>query len=135
MRRRLWAGGLVVAAILYYAPSVVQDSLLEPPPRFSTASLPSIRIPATMYTCSRDETDGDPTVTASGMRCGHPVMAVSQDLRRRFKYGSHVRVNGEWLIVGDTMHERITNQIDLPAPSKEVARRWGRRAVTLEYIP
>lgn len=91
-------------------------------------------VTSTMYTCSVDETDSSPMVTASGMRCGYPVLAVSQDLLPRYPFGTVVLVNGHRYVVGDTMHRRITRTIDLPARSKREARRHGRRPAIVEVV-
>lgn len=84
---------------------------------------------ATSYTCSRQETDGNPGRTSIGMRCGMPVMAVSQDMLREIPYGTRVRYAGRDYIVGDTMHARMKRTVDFPRASRRDALRDGQRMV------
>jgi len=87
-------------------------------------TLDFIRVKATMYTVSGAQTDSTPLVTASGYKLHpsnprkHRIIAVSRDLKRKFKFGEKVRVGGVGKYNGiyyvrDVMHSRWTNKIDI----------------------
>jgi 3D (Asp-Asp-Asp) domain-containing protein len=87
-------------------------------------TLDFIRVKATMYTVNSTQTDSTPTETASGFKIDpsnpykHRIIAVSQDLKRKFKFGEKVRVGGVGKYNGiyyvrDVMHSRWRNKIDI----------------------
>ena len=82
------------------------------------------RVTLTTYTVDSTQTDSTPLVTASGFKLDsifpskHRVIEVSRDLKRKFKFGSKVklqnagRYNGVWYI-RDVMNKRFSNKIDI----------------------
>jgi 3D (Asp-Asp-Asp) domain-containing protein len=82
------------------------------------------RVTLTTYTVDSTQTDSTPLVTASGFKLDsinpskHRIIAVSRDLKRKFKFGSKVklqnagRYNGVWYI-RDVMNKRFSNKIDI----------------------
>ena len=82
------------------------------------------RVTLTTYTIDPTQTDSTPLVTASGFKLDsinpsrHRVIAVSRDLKHKFKFGSKVKLqnagkyNGVWY-VRDIMNKRFTNKIDI----------------------
>ena len=82
------------------------------------------RVKATMYTISSSQTDSTPLVTASGFKLHpsnpkkHRIIAVSRDLKQKFKFGEKVRVVGVGkrsgiYTVRDVMNKRWKNKIDI----------------------
>ena len=81
-------------------------------------------VKVTTYTISPRQTDATPTITASGFNVGwknpkkHRVIAISRDLKQRFKFGSYVRLEGCGKYDGvyrieDLMNKRFKNRIDI----------------------
>ena len=81
-------------------------------------------VTVTTYSISESETDSTPLLTASGFKINpknpkkHRIIAVSRDLKRKYRFGQRVRItnagkyNGEY-VVRDLMHHRWKNKIDI----------------------
>jgi len=79
---------------------------------------------ATTYTPSEKETDSTPLITASGFKINpknpkkHRIIAVSRDLKKKYKFGTRVKIsgagkyNGEY-VVRDVMNKRYKKRIDI----------------------
>ena len=78
----------------------------------------------TTYSVSESETDSTPLITASGFKLNatnpkrHRIIAVSRDLKRKYKFGQKVRIEGAGKYNGiytirDLMHHRWKNKIDI----------------------
>jgi 3D (Asp-Asp-Asp) domain-containing protein len=81
-------------------------------------------VTATTYTVSAEETDSTPLITASGFKLDslnpkkHKIIAVSRDLKRKYKFGQKVRVKGAGKLDGiytvrDVMAKRWRKKIDI----------------------
>jgi 3D (Asp-Asp-Asp) domain-containing protein len=81
-------------------------------------------VTVTTYTIDPRQTDDTPTITASGFNVGwknpkkHRVIAVSRDLKKRFKFGSYVKLEGCGKYDGvyrveDLMNKRFKKRIDI----------------------
>jgi 3D (Asp-Asp-Asp) domain-containing protein len=122
--------GTLVSRIL------VSDSLLEPPAGDALAVGKSVYrggatnefyMEATAYAPTVQETDGDPWMTASGMKSGHGVVAVDPKV---IALGSKLYVEGYgYAIAGDTGGAIKDNRIDVFFYSPDETARWGRRWV------
>ena len=78
----------------------------------------------TTYSVEGNQTDSTPLLTASGFRINpqnpkrHRIIAVSRDLKRKYRFGQRVRItnagkyNGEY-VIRDLMHHRWKNKIDI----------------------
>jgi len=78
----------------------------------------------TTYSPTEGETDSTPHLTASGFKIDtlnpikHRIIAVSRDLKKKWKFGTRVRIknagkyNGIYT-VKDVMNKRYKNRIDL----------------------
>jgi 3D (Asp-Asp-Asp) domain-containing protein len=76
----------------------------------------------TTYKASESETDSTPNITASGFKITNPkkhkIIAVSRDLKKKYKFGQKVRItnagkyNGTYR-VHDVMNKRYRNRIDI----------------------
>ena len=78
----------------------------------------------TTYSVTEAQTDSTPLITASGFKInpnnprGHRIIAVSRDLKRKYKFGQKVRIEGAGKYNGiytirDLMHHRWKNKIDI----------------------
>jgi 3D (Asp-Asp-Asp) domain-containing protein len=95
-------------------------------------------ITLTTYRPSIKETDANPDVTASGFKIDlktpekHKILAVSRDLKKKFKWGSKVRIfnagrfNGVYR-VHDVMNKRYKKRID-------VLIGWKQKATKLNNV-
>lgn len=85
-----------------------------------------LRVVATGYSSTSDQTDGDPWITATGNRVRPGTVAVSRDLLGMLPHGTAL-----W-IIDDTMGPAARDGLDVWFPSRGEALRWGRRMLTLE---
>jgi 3D (Asp-Asp-Asp) domain-containing protein len=78
----------------------------------------------TTYTASENETDSTPNITASGFKIDtnnpkkHRIIAVSRDLKKKYKFGQKIRITGAGKYNGtyrvhDVMNKRYRNRIDI----------------------
>ena len=76
----------------------------------------------TTYKASETETDSTPNITASGFKITNPnkhkIIAVSRDLKKKYKFGQKIRITGAGKYNGtyrvhDVMNKRYKNRIDI----------------------
>ena len=76
----------------------------------------------TTYKASEAETDSTPNITASGFKITNPkkhrIIAVSRDLKKKYKFGQKIRIVGAGKYSGtykvqDVMNKRYKNRIDI----------------------
>jgi len=86
--------------------------------------LPYDLVTVTTYTISEGQTDSTPLITASGYKLDsinpkkQKVIAISRDLKRKYKFGQKVRVKGAGKLDGiytvrDLMASRWRKKIDI----------------------
>jgi 3D (Asp-Asp-Asp) domain-containing protein len=82
----------------------------------------------TTYKASEGETDSTPNITASGFKITNPkkhrIIAVSRDLKKKYKFGQKIRITGAGKYNGtyrvhDVMNKRYRNRIDILIGDKE----------------
>ena len=87
-------------------------------------TLEPISVTLTTYTSSEKETDSTPNITASGFKIDtlnpmkHRIIAVSRDLKKKWKFGTKVRITGAGKYDGtyyvrDVMNKRYKKRIDI----------------------
>jgi len=130
----LAAGALVAAAC---ASQTVRPAL--PPPAPPPDARRELRVTATAFNSHRDQTDGQPTLTASGaeLRPGMRAIAVSPDLAEAgLAFGTRVEIeglDGEYVVL-DRMPARWRRKIDVYMGDDEAAAlRFGRRSLTIRW--
>ena len=85
---------------------------------------PSEVVTLTTYTPTFEECDSTPLITASGFKINeenpkrHHIIAVSRDLKRKYKFGTKLRIKGAGKYDGtytvrDVMNKRYTKRIDI----------------------
>ena len=76
----------------------------------------------TTYKANESETDSTPNITASGFKITNPkkhkIIAVSRDLKRKWGWGTKVRIVGAGKLSGtyrvhDVMNKRYRKRIDI----------------------
>ena len=82
----------------------------------------------TTYRANAAETDSTPNITASGFKITNPkkhrIIAVSRDLKKKYKFGQKVRITGAGKYDGtyrvhDVMNKRYRNRIDILIGDKD----------------
>jgi len=87
-------------------------------------------VTVTTYSPSVEETDSTPLITASGFKINpinpkkQRIIAVSRDLKRKYKFGKKVRITGIGKLSGtytvrDVMNKRYRNRIDILIGTKD----------------
>ena len=85
---------------------------------------PSEVVTITTYSPTVEQTDSSPLITASGFKINesnpkrHRIIAVSRDLKRKYKFGTKLRIKGAGKYDGtytvrDVMNKRYTKRIDI----------------------
>jgi 3D (Asp-Asp-Asp) domain-containing protein len=121
-----------ILLILAFFPKVVGDS--ETSSDFKFVTPPVVDkievVTLTTYSPSEGETDSTPNITASGFKIDvsnpkkHKIIAVSRDLKRKWKFNQKVRIrkagkyNGVYT-VKDVMNKRHKKRIDILVGLKE----------------
>ena len=76
----------------------------------------------TTYRAVEEECDSTPNITASGFKITNPkkhkIIAVSHDLKKKWKWGTKVRITGAGRLSGtyyvrDLMNKRYRKRIDI----------------------
>ena len=82
----------------------------------------------TTYKAVVGETDSTPNITASGFKITNPkkhrIIAVSRDLKKKYRFGQKVRITGAGKYDGtyrvhDVMNKRYRNRIDILIGDKD----------------
>jgi 3D (Asp-Asp-Asp) domain-containing protein len=91
---------------------------------------PSEVVTLTTYTPTAEECDSTPLITASGFKINesnpkrHRIIAVSRDLKRKYKFGTKLRIKGAGKYDGtytvrDVMNKRYKKRIDILVGKKD----------------
>lgn len=117
-----WPRERTVAALLHSPSLAVRSSLPE-------GSV--IRVLATAYSSTIDQTDASPIITASGRHVGPGVVAANF-----LPFGTRVRVGQQMYTVWDRLNERYNDMyiIDIWYPSRLQALSFGARIVEMEVV-
>ena len=84
----------------------------------------------TAYSSSPDECWGDPTITASGEKVRHGIIASNE-----LAFGDWVNIDGLGeFVVKDRMHQRYDYRIDIWFPSKEAALEFGIKTLWVDKL-
>jgi len=81
-------------------------------------------VTVTTYSPTVEQTDSTPLITASGFEINptnpkkHRIVAVSRDLKKKYKFGKKVRITGIGKLSGtytirDVMNKRFKNRVDI----------------------
>jgi 3D (Asp-Asp-Asp) domain-containing protein len=95
-----------------------------------TESYDVIEVTATTYKATSNETDSTPLITASGFKINpkrakqHRIIAVSRDLKKKYKFGTRVKISGAGkysgeYVVRDVMNKRYRKRIDILIGKKD----------------
>jgi 3D (Asp-Asp-Asp) domain-containing protein len=97
----------------------------------SLASGSVVRVLATAYSSTCDQTDSSPFITASGRRVGLGTMATNF-----LPLGTKVRIGNNMYTVWDRMNSRYNGKyiVDIWMPTRAEAIYWGARVVEMEVV-
>ena len=114
-----------ILLILAFFPKIVGDSEMSSDFKFVTPVVDKVEVVTlTTYSPNEGETDSTPNITASGFKIDvdnpgkHKIIAVSRDLKRKWKFNQKVRIrkagkyNGVYT-VKDVMNKRHKKRIDI----------------------
>jgi 3D (Asp-Asp-Asp) domain-containing protein len=113
---------LVLSSALLLLPSTIKQG--EVKINKGIADFVSEIVTVTAYTPSVEECDSTPDITASGFKIDtlnpsrHKIIAVSRDLKRKWKFGTKIKVTGIGKHSGiytikDVMNKRYKKRIDI----------------------
>jgi len=97
----------------------------------------SLQLVVTAYTNSEDECDKDPNITAVLTKVRPGIVAVSSDLLAKgWTFGRRVYIEGVGIFtIEDRMNRRWTERMDIFLYSKNDARKFGKRKLTVVLLP
>lgn len=109
-------------------------ALLQSPSLTVRASLAAgsvVRVLATAYSSTLDQTDTSPFITASGRHVGPGVVAANF-----LPFGTRVRIGQKMYTVWDRLNERYNDMyiVDIWHPSRAEALMFGARIVEMEVV-
>jgi len=120
---------LILSFIVLFLPSELKNEE-ERMEAYISSVAPSEVVTVTTYTPSVEECDSTPLITASGFKINegnprrHRIVAVSRDLKRKYKFGTKLRIKGAGKYDGtytvrDVMNKRFRNRIDILVGKKD----------------
>lgn len=124
MCMKKWTTLLVILSLVFFPSKCNMHSMESKVELVETNEVVPDIVTVTTYSISENETDSTPLLTASGFKINphnpkrHRIIAISRDLKRKYKFGQRVRItnagkyNGEY-VVRDLMHHRWKNKIDI----------------------
>jgi len=114
--------GLVLSSALLLLPSTIKQG--EVKMTYLIRKITPEIVTVTAYTPSVEECDSTPHITASGFKIDtlnpgrHKIIAVSRDLKRKWKFGTKIKIVGIGKYSGiytikDVMNKRYKKRIDI----------------------
>ena len=118
----------ILSLILFIIPMEV--TMMEKEIEKEIAGIEPDIVTVTTYTPSVEECDSTPLITASGFKINpknpkrHRIIAVSRDLKKKYKFGKKVRITGIGKLSGtytvrDVMNKRYRKRIDILIGTKD----------------
>ncbi len=91
----------------------------------------AVRVLATAYSSTADQTDASPYTTASGATVGPNILAANF-----LPFGTVVRIGGKLYTVEDRLHARYNGKslIDVWFPSRDQALAFGVRVIDMQIV-
>lgn len=97
------------------------------------ATVKTYVVSASAYSSSVDETDDTPFITAKGTYVRDGIVATNF-----LPFGTAIKIpeiyGDKIFVVEDRMNRRYVTNVDIWFPSKELAKQFGRKTVTIEVI-
>jgi len=120
---------LILSFVVLFLPNEFKDEELRVEEYISSVA-PSEVVTITTYSPTVEQTDSTPLITASGFKINeknprrHRIVAVSRDLKRKYKFGTKLRIKGAGKYDGtytvrDVMNKRFRKRIDILVGKKD----------------
>ena len=120
---------LILSFIVLFLPNEFENEEKRIDEYISSVA-PSEVVTLTTYTPTVEECDSTPLITASGFKINernprrHRIVAVSRDLKRKYKFGTKLRIKGAGKYDGtytvrDVMNKRFRKRIDILVGKKD----------------
>ena len=95
-------------------------------------------VTVTTYSAKTSQTDSTPRITASGFRIKKGttrIVAVSRDLKKKYKFGTKVRITGIGkhngvYVVRDVMNARFRKRVDILITGKQKHTKFKKAKLT-----
>ena len=121
--------GLILSFVVLFLPNEFKDEELRVE-KYIRSVAPSEVVTITTYSPTVEQTDSTPLITASGFKINesnpkrHRIIAVSRDLKRKYKFGTKLRIKGAGKYDGtytvrDVMNKRYKKRIDILVGKKD----------------
>ena len=125
----------ILSMILFIVP--LEASMMEREIEAEIENVTPDIVTVTTYTPSVEECDSTPLVTASGFKINprnpkkHRIIAVSRDLKKKYKFGKKVRITGIGKYSGtytvrDVMNKRYKKRIDILIGKKDKQNKFRK---------
>ena len=110
-------------------PMINSQTLLpeNPIPRYRVLFVS--RAIVTGYSSTLEETDDTPTITANGERVREGIIACNW-----LRFGTMVEINGKYYEVTDRMNPKYNDRVDIWFPTKEQAKSFGKKFLTIKIV-
>ena len=112
----------ILSFILFIIP--IEINMMEREIKMEIKGIEPDIVSVTTYSPTIEQTDSTPLITASGYKINpanpkrQRIIAVSRDLKRKYKFGKKVRITGIGKLSGtytirDVMNKRYKNKVDI----------------------
>jgi 3D (Asp-Asp-Asp) domain-containing protein len=113
---------VILSFILFILP--IEINMMEREIEMEIKGIEPDIVSVTTYSPTIEQTDSTPLITASGYKINpanpkrQRIIAVSRDLKRKYKFGKKVRITGIGKLSGtytirDVMNRRYKNKVDI----------------------
>ncbi len=113
---------VILSFILFILP--IEINMMERKIEMEIKGIEPDIVSVTTYSPTIEQTDSTPLITASGYKINpanpkrQRIIAVSRDLKRKYKFGKKVRITGIGKLSGtytirDVMNKRFKNRVDI----------------------
>jgi 3D (Asp-Asp-Asp) domain-containing protein len=113
---------VILSFILFILP--MEINMMEKKIQMEIKGVEPDIVTVTTYSPSIEQTDSTPLITASGFEINpinpkkHRIIAVSRDLKKKYKFGKKVRITGIGKLSGtytvrDVMNKRYRKRVDI----------------------
>ena len=122
LKQNVMNASIILSFVLFILP--MEIDMMEKKIEMEIKDVVPDIVAVTTYTPSVEETDSTPLITASGFKINpanpkrHRIIAVSRDLKKKYKFGKKVRITGIGKLSGtytirDVMNKRYKKRVDI----------------------
>ena len=119
---------VILSFILFILP--MEINMMEKKIQMEIKGIEPDIVTVTTYSPTVEQTDSTPLITASGFKINpinpkkQRIVAVSRDLKRKYKFGKKIRITGIGKLSGtytvrDVMNKRYRNRVDILIGTKD----------------